>query len=501
MLLESYARDSAVAPLAHFYKERIWRGDADVDSSTLLNEAIETYFTARGEAERLELARDCRRGTLPEPTLAELQRENARVNAELQRTHGHLARLATELRGSADMQTRLAAIGARIALWTVRRDDTIPRINPALWPKRVAGRVRVEAHAEQWRLHDGESTLFHATRFAAVIAWAHTHCLGIDNLRVDDARRHACARMLELLSRYDAGATEEPSTLLILNAEESPQFALRAPGEAIVSEWDDPLDFSGFHTSLVAGIDRLELRSNGISRNRTRRRRRSHRHPRRPSSQPPATLHVQCAGGEHERALEDRIAQLMATMSSSFHRDGIGRFAFGLAGGFVVIERNAARFGARRCANEAELFEALAAPGRGELQVDMRNPRLGGLNHLCAIASPQHDTVLVHELRGHITVLLALRDGAIHRFVAPYRPAHEMGSDLEKLLARDSGLRIEIHIAKAGDAPRRIASGSSKRGDARAAARRNPVAVLREKFASGSEPPQGTRSARHSSIA
>jgi hypothetical protein len=123
------------------------------------------------------------------------------------------------------------------------------------------------------------------------------------------------------------------------------------------------------------------------------------------------------------------------------------------------------------------------------------------LKHLCDIASPEHDTVLVHELRGHISVLLALRDGAIHRFVAPYRPAHEVASDLEQFLARDGGLRIEIHIAKAGEAPRRIASGSPKRGDARAGTRRNPVALLREKFASETVPPQGIQSTRHSSIA
>ncbi len=495
MLLESYAGDPAVEPLAHFYKERIWRGDVDVDSSTLLNEAIETYFAAGGEADRLELARDCRRGTLREPTLAELQRENARVNAELQRTHGNLARLATELHASTDMQTRLDAMGTRIALWTARRDDAIPRINPALWPKRVAGQVRIEAHARQWRLNDGETTLFHAPRFAAAIAWAHTHRLGIDNLRVGDAQRHACARMLELLSRYDGAAAAQASTLLIVNAEESPQFALRAPGEAIVSEWDDPLDFSGFHTSLVAGVDRLDLRPDGITATG------------RAGddglidmlvdllSQPPATLHVRCAGGEHERALENRIAQLTATLSASFHRNGIGRFAFGLAGGFVVVERSSSRFATRRCANEAELFEALATADRGALQVDARNARLGALNHLCDIASPEHDVVLVHELRGHISVLLALRDGAIHRFVAPYRPAHEVASDLEQFLARDAGLRIEIHIAKAAEAPRRIASGSPKRGDARAATRRNPVALLREKFASE------TQSTRHSSIA
>ncbi len=211
MLLESYARDATLEPLAHAYKERIWNGDEGIDSSTLLDEAIAAYFA--DAPERLALARDCRRGAAREPSLAELQRENARVNGELQRTHEHLTRLASELNASAEMHNRLRAAGERISRWTETRNDTIPRINPALWPRRVAGRVRVEARAGQWQLRDEERTAFVAPRFAATIAWAHAHRLGTDNLRVDDARRHACARTLELLSQLD-GTSAAPSTLL-----------------------------------------------------------------------------------------------------------------------------------------------------------------------------------------------------------------------------------------------------------------------------------------------
>ena len=41
---------------------------------------------------------------------------------------------------------------------------------------------------------------------------------------------------LALRMLLDGGTTAQPATLLIVNTEESPQFALRAPGEAIVSD-------------------------------------------------------------------------------------------------------------------------------------------------------------------------------------------------------------------------------------------------------------------------
>ncbi len=384
MLLESYARDATLEPLAHAYKERIWNGDEGIDSSTLLDEAIAAYFV--DAPERLALARDCRRGAAREPSLAELQRENARVNGELQRTHEHLTRLASELNASAEMHNRLRAAGERISRWTETRNDTIPRINPALWPRRVAGRVRVEARAGQWQLRDEERTAFVATRFAATIAWAHAHRLGTDNLRVDDPRRHACARTLELLSQLD-GTSAAPSTLLLVNAEESPQFALRAAGEAIVSEWDDPLDFSGFHISLIAGVDVLQIRDDGIVAIGSTGDDGLIAGLTGLLAQPPDTLRVHCVGGEYDRAIEERISELAAQMSDAFRHDSVGRFVFALAGGFVIVERNAGRFSSRRCSDEAQLFEALAAPSRVGLRTDARSIRLNALSCLCGIAT------------------------------------------------------------------------------------------------------------------
>jgi hypothetical protein len=48
--------------------------------------------------------------------------------------------------------------------------------------------VRIDTQREQWQLHDGDTTAFAAPRFAATLAWAHTHRLRIENLRVPDTR-------------------------------------------------------------------------------------------------------------------------------------------------------------------------------------------------------------------------------------------------------------------------------------------------------------------------
>ncbi len=484
MLLESYACDATLEPLAHAYKERIWNGDEGIDWSTLMDEAIAAYLA--DAPERLALARDCRRGAPREPSLAELQRENARVNGELQRTHEHLTRLASELNAPAEMHNRLRAAGERISRWTENRNDTIPRINPALWPRRVAGRVRVEARAEQWQLRDEERTAFAATRFAATIAWAHAHRLGTDNLRVDDARRHACARTLELLSQLDrtsAGPSATPSTMLIVNAEESPQFALRPAGEAIVSDWDDPLNFSGFHISLIAGVDVLQIGDDGIVASGNTGDDGLITSLTGLLAHPPDTLRVHCVGGEYDRAIEERIGELVAQMSDAFRHDSVGRFVFALAGGFVIVERSAGRFSSRRCSDAAQLFEALAAPSRAGLRTDARNIRLDALSCLCGIATSASDTVLVHDQRGSVTVLLALRDGAIHRFFAPsQQKAHEVSSRLDEVVTQ-AGLRgVEIYTASASDAPH-LVSRRPKRTDGRVAPRRNLLTLLREQFA------------------
>ena len=78
MLLESYAAGATVEPLAHFYKERIWRGDAAVDSSALLDEAIAAYCNERDDLERLALGATAAVARSGNPRWPTTTRERAR---------------------------------------------------------------------------------------------------------------------------------------------------------------------------------------------------------------------------------------------------------------------------------------------------------------------------------------------------------------------------------------------------------------------------------------
>ncbi len=489
MLLESYAGDSTVAPLAHAYKERIWRGDTGyrfVDATRRGDRsALRRHTRATGARARLPTRPNAR--TDPGRTT---KRERARERRTAARARTpDAARIRTECIGRrSDSLARGRRSDRALDRTTRRHDPTHESRVVAEARRRPSAHRRARrrsAHgtmATARRRHDGirRAALRRDDRLGSRAPTEH---------RQPACRRrtaaHACARLLELLSQYD-GAVAEPSTLLIVNAEESPQFALRGPGEAIVSGWDDPLDFSGFHISLIAGIDLLELRHDGIA---------ATGHAGDDGligaltgllAQPPAVLRVHCVGGEYERAIEARVAELAAHMAASFQRDAVGRFVFALAGGFVIVERNDVRFSARRCSNEAQLFETLTAPNQAGLRVDTRNTRLIGLHHLCRIATPANDAVLIHEQRGNVTVLLAMRDGAIHRFVPPHQPAHEIAVALDEAIARNGLRAIEIYVAKANDDPR-LMSRHPNRTDVRVASRRNLLALLREQFAVDTE--------------
>jgi hypothetical protein len=227
-------------------------------------------------------------------------------------------------------------------------------------------------------------------------------------------------------------------TLLIINAEESPLAALKSHGEALISEWDDSLDFSGFHTNLVAGIDAFDIRADGIT-------------PRAYvgdaglvdaltglANDAASAVHVACAGGERPRAIEERIVALLREMTEAFaNTDRVGRFVFALAEGFVILERVSSRIHARRCAGEDPLYQMLASPVRGKtLHVDPRSRRLDGLLQLCSVAGPDRDALLVHEHPGGVRALLMTRDGAVHHFEPPQRPAHDIAEHLVAAFAR-----------------------------------------------------------------
>ncbi len=486
MLLEHFANDPAALPLARLYKARIWRNEPDIETALLAYESIATYLTKRGEHDAQELARHCLIASMRsdpriselsaqwrwhdtqvrharndhEPTIAELQLENARVTAELQRAHLHLTGLvATPL-----LRARLEEIGGRIARLVEQPHGTIPCLNPALLPKRIAGHLRVASDHGGWRLHDDSGTIFVAPRLATLMAWAHLHHLRIDNLHIDDAdRRKSCARMLDLFAQHTTDLSEA-TQLLIVNAEETPFGAHTSHGEALVSGRDDPLDFSGFHTSLVAGIDVIDIRAVGMTPNAYIGDDGLIEVLLRLLCEPSTRSAIVCVAGERQRAVEERLVSLAADIAKSFAGvDQASRFAFALADGFVIIERVRGEFRARRCANEEQLYSALATPlSGGTLNVDTNSDRLDGLSQLCKLGTSDHDTLLIHARRTRVRVLLMSHDGGVAIFEPPPRPALDLAEQLVSLFShlgqrRTKAVRAPtVYIATGRGAPTRV---------------------------------------------
>jgi adenylate cyclase class 1 len=517
MLLEAYACDAA--PLAQRCKRRIWDGEDDVDAALLQHEAIETYLTERGETERRDLARRsllaCQadsaalRTTIAawhwsdetvrrargerDLTIAELKHENSCVNAELQRAYQAL--LSRCPAAALDTLARLKELGARINRLIVQPAGTLPRLNSALLPKRLSGRVRVEPHNGGWRLHDGSATIYAAPRLATLIAWAHLHRLGSDNLQISDADyRRCCARMLEFFARHAADLVSTCAQLWLINAQELP--SVKAAGDALVSDWDDPLDYSGFHTNLVAGIDMLDVAADGI-RGRSAagddgllETLTSH------LSASAAPMYLACVGGERSHAIEARLNALVTQLEAFAHAADAGRFVFSLAGGFVVVERIGAAFSSRRCADEAQLLAMLSVPALNQsIRVDAHSTALNALAQLCRLASPKHDTLLVHEQRAVVRVWLSAADGDIHLFDAPHLTALEVANELHSFVARHHEVRRNtatraacIYVGRGNDVAATTLFSRSEREHgsianvAAGTLRRSLAAALRERF-------------------
>ena len=482
MLLESYAADAAVPPLAHLYKRRIWDNAAGIDAVTLAHDSIATHLLLQHEPDRLQLARHCLLATAADAstlaataaswgwteaqlrqvrsngarTIAELDRENIRVNGELGRAHRQLTQLASLVSTVSPQQhAQLARLGAKIAQLTAQPEGAIPRINPALLPQRIAGMLRLETYSDGWRLSDGVDNVFAARRLVTLMAWAHLHRVGIDNLRISDAiLRQGCARMLEFFAEHAHDSDGSGASLLVINAEESPLPVLTAHGDAMVTDWDDSLDFSGFHTSLVAGVDVVHIRNEIVSCASYSGDDGLIEVLRRLLMAPSGAVRLRCIGGDRGRAIEERIGALIDGLSAAFgHEARVTRFVFALAEGFVILERDKDSIRSVRCPNEDQLFEKLALPAieAANVRVDPRNPRLHALQLLCKIGSDERGALLVHEQRTTVSVLLLTHAGTIHRFEPPPRPAQEIAESLSTFFAyrRATGGRApDIRVAK-----------------------------------------------------
>jgi hypothetical protein len=530
MLLEAYA--AGAEPLARLYKRRVWTADAAIDETSLAHEPVAEYLHRSDAPDRLDLARRCLFVSTIDPlrqrelaatwgwndsqmrraradrelTIAELEAENTGVNNEFAHQHELLRRA----RDSMDDATRarLDALGERIGRWVRRPFGALSRVNPAVLPRRIAGTLRVEFADGAWRMVDGRHVAFAAPRLAAAMAWAHLNRATLDNLRTPDAnRRVACGRILDVLAQN--AAKSETYRAWIVDAQDAAMATKASHGDAVISDWDDALDFSGFHANLVAGIDVLDVGPDGVVA--------SHHVGDgglvdaliRFAADPPVDVRVACVAGGHERIIEERLAALLHELRAAFDDSSRSvRFVVALGEGYAIVERNADGMIGLIATSDDALYRVLAqTPARGQVLVtDSRSRRLDPLRHLRRLRAAdtvERDRVLVHDQRGIVRVLVATRDGAIHRIAPPDLPALDVAHSVAAYLAaqfatvatqRDRSARL--YVARGAAAPTPMAAVNATAGryvtnvDA-SVTRRGLAHALAEKFAIERDPARG----------
>ena len=295
--------------------------------------------------------------------------QDRELRASLEATRSRLDERARAGTGTSTL-ARLAAIAARLA--PPSSDAAIAGfLSHAFVPAQAQVRLALRGEARAWRLEEAEERVYDAGRLTRAALYLHAHGLSAAHVSVGHGATRV--RLGRLLSAFDreierlAGDT----VLLVVNAEESPTGARaeRAEdGDALVTDRDDALDFSGFRTSLVQAIDVVARRggafeiesaigNDGVRAAIAR-------------AAGARASAIACIDSGHARVIEERLAELIADARAALERGA--RFVFGLAATFVVLEP-----GEPVRANAFPTYAAAAAHlgtsnPRAEIRIDRR---------------------------------------------------------------------------------------------------------------------------------
>ena len=344
---------------------------------------------------------------------------------------------------------RLERARRRIGRFAAAHGEHVPRINPALLPDRITQPIEVRWTGAAWCIEDGGVALYASARLVPVALWLHVHRVGAEQtITADAVCRARIVRLLAVLRAHlprppDTAHECRPRTLLLLNVEHEPlDDEHLAHEEARLTDWDDPLEYSGHHHLLVAGVDRVHIGERLASAGENGR----HAFPR-------ALAHVLnaphdevvciCAGTLRPHAIRERVTDLVADLRAAFHVDTAnGRYVFPCGTGFGVVVREGTgdRVTVDLVADEASLAAFLRSPlatGRPITVADPRSRRLVWLRRLSEIVEVGRPVLLVTKEPAAAgttasTLTLAHHDGAIHRFTAPVRTMEAFAADLHE---------------------------------------------------------------------
>ena len=444
------SRGAAATPglLAEVFKAEVHRNQkvdsAELATGALTRREVERYL-GRNEAERsrLDYAKRLHSdgfGIETNWSLARRIEEEKLLLQELDRA----LRAASALRERAtkhvlNVESRLQLV--HDLLVPARADaDHISSLHAALLGGASTNVVSVDRYDERWRIRESHTTLFASPRLVPIAVWLHQHGVGVGRLEVEDvAARARLERLLAVLHAHRGTS----STLLLVNAEREPMEQRLAPDEALVSEWDDPLDYSGYHHNLVVSVDRVELAGGAVCKGNDGQAGivRAFEHALASDAEDVA-LH--CIGAVQSRAIESRIRELTAELRAAFHGDSAaGRFVFPSGQGFTIVTRTSTGIAFASPSDENALVALLRAPLPARRPVtlpDSRSRRLLWLRRLAELIEIGRPTLLIVEdatdKKTPLMLFLSDHDGSIHRFVVPGSDPEQLAGELTAFFSR-----------------------------------------------------------------
>ncbi|TDJ29056.1 MAG: hypothetical protein E2O59_04975 [Gammaproteobacteria bacterium] len=296
-LVEIYAENSSEAPLSTVYKTALYEGNTDarnldtyimlyryidrcMNPSSKLQRFVQNLFIRKATCSKGPQAvildelfaswgfsrRDIRYLRAPERwPFSELLRENADVIQALLSGLKLVYKLA--LPGAERSTCKETAAETTRWHWlneqrrrrveksldqlTAPQPGTVFRLNPALLPEGYTGEVSIMQTSDGWLAKDNERTVYTASRLVEVVVWARINALTLVYKGPDQLLANHLMQITSSLSD-DTGQVFVNAELISSNE-----------NDMLLSQQNDPLDYSALHRRQVLSLDLVRHTANG----------------------------------------------------------------------------------------------------------------------------------------------------------------------------------------------------------------------------------------------
>ncbi|MBV1907247.1 MAG: class I adenylate cyclase [Pseudomonadales bacterium] len=499
MLIESYATNQSLSSLSEDYKIAMHSAEIkleSLDNYLLLYHRVEAHFSERNDSLRQNTLRECFVSKLAvngpplnkdmsevlenlytewnwdKHTVDHLQHkrnwsihayieEDKKISSALNLAYCWIEELAkkTPLRSEPALlnqtEARRSILKSKLLSTEPSKQNAIARINPVLLPKQSTEQLIFRRRQQTWQILSDLQKVFESERLSETVIWCLQNGLSYENVIYEDTasgepqheyrieRIFACLKHhihpQRISNKDDQGANH---LIVLINAEEESMHDLSQQGSTIISNWNDPLCFSGFQYNLVSSIEIITIDK-------------SHQITTQVFFGDTALVslleHVQnnsyekqncyCIDNTKTEILRNRLQKLLnKTSPQSLAKQGIARYIFSLGSSYICLDTahdHAPMYKISTYSSETTLFSHLAttpkkisSAGNTLTRVDSKCGKLARFAAFCNTIQKPLPVIMVDESQGTVSLYAGTTDGAIYHTGTYQRPAKQLAHSL-----------------------------------------------------------------------